>query len=75
MTETFIKWHLIPTLEGIVQYNDIECTLARCIFHNAVKHKCNHFDAVSRIEIPLKTRRYAIPAPRFVVERVIEGVI
>ena len=54
------------------QYNDVECTLAMCILYDTAKHICNHLDAVNRIEICLKIRRYNIPVSRFFAEHAIE---
>ena len=56
----------------IGQYNDIECTLATCVLHNATKLGRNHHDATNRIKIQLKTRHHAFLASRFVIELVIE---
>ena len=55
------------------QYDDVECTLATCVFHDTTKYGCNHHDAVNKIEIRLKTQRHAIPASRFAVEYTTEG--
>ena len=56
-------------------YDDVKQKQATCALHDAAKNGRDHHDAVNRIEIRLKTRYYAIPISRFVVEHTIEGVL
>ena len=71
--ETCIQWHPIPSLQVMCQYDDVECTLAVCVLHDAAKHECGHHDPVYRTWIRRKRRREAIPASRFVVHDTIGG--
>ncbi|GFV81237.1 integrase catalytic domain-containing protein [Trichonephila clavipes] len=43
-----------------------------CVHYDAAKHKCNHFDTVSRTWNHVKIRRLAIRTPRFIVDYTIE---
>ncbi|GFT67647.1 hypothetical protein TNCV_2361991 [Trichonephila clavipes] len=45
--------HIItPSVIG--QYDNAECMLAECIFHDLAKHGCEHHETVNRISIRLK---------------------
>ena len=55
------------------QYNDVECMLATCAFHDVAKHGCNYYNIVNKIDIRQKIGCHAIPASRFVVEHNIKA--
>ena len=38
-----------------------------CILHDIIKLRCDHYDAVNRIEICLKIRRQPILASKFII--------
>ena len=70
-----IQRHPIPLLQVMDQYDDFEWTLAMYVFQDAAQHRCDHYDALNRIENPMKIRRHSIPdAFFFVIERTVEGV-
>ncbi|GFW28463.1 hypothetical protein TNCV_4641281 [Trichonephila clavipes] len=54
------------------QYDDDECKLPMCFRYDAIKHGCDHLDAVNRTWIHLKKEHLTIRAPRFIVDHTIE---
>ena len=59
----------------MVQTENIKFKLARCFFYNAAKYARDHYYAVTRILIHQKIRLQIFPAPMFIVEHYIKGIL
>ncbi|GFX61026.1 hypothetical protein TNCV_4944921 [Trichonephila clavipes] len=72
VTKSCVEYHSILSGQVIGLYVYDECSLSKCVHHDAAKYRCDHLDSVSKTWIHQKRRCLAIRALSFIVYVIFE---